>query len=120
MKTESYFGVHCRFSAGSNVIINDNQTATHLFYIAQEAVNNAIRHGKARNIVIQLLEINGRILLSVDDDGCGMEEDHKSDGMGLRIMGFRAKMINATLDVRSGRGEGTLAQVVLDPMVAKG
>lgn len=119
MKTESYFGVHCRFSAGSDVIIHDNKTATHLFYIVQEAVNNAIRHGKARNIVIQLLETNGCILLSIDDDGCGMAQDHKSDGMGLRIMGFRAKMINATLDVRSGRGEGTLVQVVLDATVAK-
>ncbi len=113
MKTESYFGVHCRFGAGANVEVRDNTTATHLFYIVQEAVNNAMRHGKARNIAIELVRRKDHLVLSVDDDGRGMREDAETGGMGLRIMGFRAKMINGTLEIHSGEGEGTLVQVVL-------
>jgi len=117
MKTESFFGAHCRFSADPGAGTPDNTAATQLFYIAQEAVNNAIRHGKARNISIQLQQKNDQVVLTVDDDGCGMEEVRESGGMGLQIMDFRAKMISGNLTIRSQKGEGTLVQVVLPPPI---
>jgi signal transduction histidine kinase len=56
-------------------------------------------------------------VLTVDDDGCGMEEVRESGGMGLQIMDFRAKMIGSNLKIRSQKGEGTLVQVVLAPPI---
>ena len=88
VKTESYFGVHCRFGADARAGIQDNTTATQLYYIVQEAVNNAIRHGKARNIVMELREKNGQLILSVDDDGRGMAEVSEGGGMGFAHHGF--------------------------------
>ena len=48
--------------------------ATHLYHIAQEAVNNAIKHGQARNILIRLSAENGWGTLLINDDGTGIQE----------------------------------------------
>src|ERR1043166_7532672 len=74
--------------------------ATHLFRIAQEAVSNAIKHGKTERISISLRTSRGRIILKVSDNGIGFPKtDSKDKGMGLRIMQSRAGMIGGTMAI---------------------
>src|SRR6201999_1783587 len=64
-EVEDLFGVSCRFQCETPVLIHDNTMATHLYHIAQEAVNNAIKHGEAQTILIRLAEDQGRGMLTI-------------------------------------------------------
>ena len=111
--TESVFGVACRFLNEAPVLVRDNLVATHLFHIVQEAVHNAVRHGQATAITITMGVDGDRLKLSIYDDGRGIPSDLETSGMGLRIMGFRANMISAVLDILSPEEGGTVVQVSL-------
>jgi PAS domain S-box-containing protein len=107
-EVEDLFGISCGFECETAVLIHDDAMATHLYHIAQEAVNNAIKHGHARNIRIQLSAENGWGTLLISDDGTGIAEERASShGMGLHIMSYRAGMIGGRLDVRPSRPHGT-------------
>jgi signal transduction histidine kinase len=84
--------------------------ATHLFRLAQEAISNAVKHGKASEIAIHLKSDPGRIYLGVSDNGCGFapEQPTASNGMGLRIMKYRAGMIGGRLTIERNPGGGVL------------
>ncbi len=103
------FDVTCTFKHGPGLNVQDAAKATHLFHIAQEAVTNAIKHGRARRIAIRLAAPRGRLTLTVDDDGIGMpEKPSRHDGMGLGIMRHRARMIGATIEHRRRPRGGTI------------
>jgi PAS domain S-box-containing protein len=107
-EVEDIFGIFCRFECGTPVLIYDDAVATHLYHVAQESVNNAIKHGHAHNILIRLTEENGRGTLLINDDGSGIAENRgNSQGMGLHIMNYRAGMIGGTLEVAPDRVQGT-------------
>ena len=107
-EVEDIFGIACRFECGTAVLIYDDAMATHLYHIAQESVNNAIKHGRAHNILIRLTAENGRGTLLIDDDGAGIAENSgNSQGMGLHIMNYRAGMIGGTLEVAPDPVQGT-------------
>ncbi|MEN6623999.1 MAG: Cache 3/Cache 2 fusion domain-containing protein, partial [Smithella sp.] len=106
--TEKTFGISCLFECDEPVFINDNALATHLFYIAQEATQNAIKHGKANLINIDLSSSGGKITLQIKDNGSGISSTGSSKGMGLRIMSYRAKMIHAELNIESNPNGGTV------------
>ena len=90
------------------VLIENNTVATHLYRIAQEAVTNAVKHGKSKRIEIGLAQTSTRITVMVKDDGVGFSAKHpKKGGMGLRIMQYRARVIGATLNLQSAPGKGT-------------
>lgn len=80
-----------------------------LYRIAQEAVNNAVRHGEADEISLRLVRQNGQVTLTVSDDGCGIQEDSllDMDGMGLRTMSYRAEASGGSLRVRRRESSGT-------------
>lgn len=103
------FGVHCEFECQHRVLLRDNTAATHLFRIAQEAVTNAIRHGRAKRIRVGLSATPpNQICLVVEDNGRGIPKTRiRSKGMGLRIMEYRAGRIGASLVVRRGKPRGT-------------
>jgi len=83
--------------------------AIHLCRMAQEAIDKAVRHGKARHIWIRLGEQNGIGVMSVVDDGAGLSTPAPAHrGMGLRIMKHRAEMIGGILQVRKGHHLGTI------------
>ncbi len=108
-EVEDLFGVSCRFVCDRPVLLRDVAAATHLFHIAQEAVTNAIKHGRARHIVIVLSMLEGTGRLAVEDDGVGIGEvPANHHGMGWHIMGYRANMIGGSLDVRRERFRGTV------------
>jgi signal transduction histidine kinase len=107
-EVEDLFGISCRFQCEIDVLIHDDTMATHLYHIAQEAVNNAIKHGHAKNILIRLSAENGWGTLQISDNGTGIQEDRLSSrGMGLHIMSYRAGMIGGRLDVRQNPPRGT-------------
>jgi len=103
------FDLSCRFECREPVLIRENTLADHLYNVAVEAVNNAIKHGRAKNVVIRLAERNSGGILMVEDDGAGFETSSGSRaGLGLGIMDYRAKMIGGSLEMQSVPGEGTV------------
>ena len=102
------FGVSCRFRCDEPVLILDYTGATHLYHVAQEAVNNAMKHGHARNIVIHLWAKFDQGTLSIEDDGMGIPDIPHSSGMGLQIMNHRAGMIGGSLQVKARETQGTI------------
>ncbi len=107
-EVEDVFGVTCRFRSDEPVLIQDYTAATHLYHVAQEAVNNAIKHGHAQNIVIYLGLKYDQGTLSIEDDGVGIPEVPHNSGMGLQIMNHRAGMIGGTLQVKMRETQGTV------------
>jgi signal transduction histidine kinase len=107
------YGVSCRLSSKGAVALNDNTAATHLFYIVQEALHNAVKHAQAEEILIDLVAEEERILLNITDDGIGLPDLTDSKGMGMHIMGFRAKKINASLDIRQNGDRGAVVSIEL-------
>jgi signal transduction histidine kinase len=103
--------VNCRLECETPVLIHDANAATQLYRIAQEAVSNAIRHGRARNIVIGLEEGEAGLTLSVEDDGEGAPDDWQTrQGLGTRIMSHRAAMIGGTFSIEPNLTGGTLVR----------
>jgi two-component system, LuxR family, sensor kinase FixL len=112
LNTQKIFGVACRFECNPPVLVQDFPAATHLFRLGQEAVSNAIKHGKAKRILIRLKEERGRLALSIIDNGRGFPARiSKSKGMGLRIMQSRAGMIGGTLAIERNTAGGTTVTV---------
>jgi signal transduction histidine kinase len=106
--TSERFKVSCEFECLEPVLLHDAESSTNLYRIAQEAITNAVKHGKARHISIGLEKINGTITLTVTDDGVGFSENARnSQGMGLRIMAYRANMIGATFNIGRSPESGT-------------
>ncbi len=106
-EVEEMFHVSCRFVVEYPVAIHDADLSTHLYRIAQEAVNNAIRHGHAKNIVITLVADNEYGVLRIENDGSSMPRRTKSNsGMGMQIMNYRARMVGGSLKVESGASRG--------------
>lgn len=107
-QTNETGGVHCTVECMERIGLSNAEAATQLFRIAQESVNNAVKHAEAANIRMSLTRSNGETTLSVGDDGCGMPEHvGESTGMGLRIMRYRADRAGGTLSVKSNAGSGT-------------
>jgi len=106
-------GIKCTFTCDQPVQMEDNTVATHLYRIAQEAVANALTHGKAKKIDIGLNASSGFLRLTIEDDGRGIQLPVKSDGLGLKLMQYRANLIGANCQVESGDGRGTLVTCVL-------
>ena len=104
----SRFKIACRTKCPEPVPIADNAVATHLYRIAQEAVNNAFKHSHARRIHIGLRATAAAIELTVTDDGTGISAERDlTHGLGLHIMDYRARTIGGTLTVRPGAAGGT-------------
>jgi PAS domain S-box-containing protein len=83
----------------------DRTASLHLFRIAQEAVNNAVRHAKPKQIRIELYTIGDSVTLAVHDDGVGLPPaDGRPKGMGFSVMQYRSRLIGASLEIRSGAG----------------
>lgn len=107
LEVEDLFQVTCRFECDQPVLIRESDIATHLYHIAQEAVNNALKHGHPRRIAICLEGGSEGSFLSIDDDGVGLPETPGVRGVGLEIMHYRAKMIGGVLEIRSRTDGGT-------------
>jgi PAS domain S-box-containing protein len=106
---QDIYKISCWLACSKHVLIEDSSVAMNLFRIAQEAIQNAIKHGKATRVVIRLVKKNEIIELAVKDNGKGLPRHfEKRQGMGLKIMDHRANMIGAELQVQRMAAGGTL------------
>jgi two-component system, LuxR family, sensor kinase FixL len=112
LNTEKMLGVTCRFDCDPPVLVPDSAVAMHLFRIAQEAVSNAVKHGKAKRISLQLRNDRSGVTLKISDNGTGIPEPAPpSKGMGLRIMQSRAGMMGGTLAIEPNTTRGVSVTV---------
>ncbi len=95
------YGVECRFSEPESLPSFSLTIAMHLYRIAQEAINNAIKHGDASEIVLSLSAGDGTGGLSVWNNGCEFSPPDGADGIGLRIMNRRAAEIGGSISIAS-------------------
>lgn len=106
--------IRCDLELSRPVAVSDSGIATHLYRIAQEAVNNALRHAQPTQILIRLHRLKSRVELTITDNGRGLpRSSDTADGIGLRVMQFRADLIGATLSLESSPGRGTRVHCVL-------
>lgn len=95
-----YSDVECHANCSYKFDPLDTDIAVHLYRIAQESINNAVRHSGAKNIALEYGRDGDSIYLEVLDDGAGIPtKDHRIDGIGLRSMRYRARMLRGRLDV---------------------
>jgi len=99
----------------------ENGIALHLYYIVLEAVANAVKHGRAKNVLITLEPSSDRFLLNIRDDGIGFSPPTAAQtGMGIRIMQYRARVIGATLSLQSRPESGTEVSCLFLPIQGNG
>jgi PAS domain S-box-containing protein len=110
-QSEQLLGVPCEVVHAETPPSLSDTAATHLYRIAQEAITNAVKHGKATRIEIDCSRVDGRLELTVADNGCGITEAAaERGGLGLHIMNYRARNIGGDLSVLPRVGGGTLVR----------
>ncbi|MCI0744842.1 MAG: PAS domain S-box protein [Verrucomicrobia subdivision 3 bacterium] len=114
--TEELFDISCRFQCPAPVLVRDNDVATHVYRIAQEAINNVIKHGRATRVTISLTAKGASATLRIADNGRGFQNPEPGHtGMGLRIMKYRSNVIGGTLAVEPVNGGGTSVACIFQP-----
>jgi len=107
-QTQRSTEIDCRFDMPEWIGSLGESTALQLYRIAQEAVNNAVKHAKCRRIEIALQREAHHLVLSISDDGIGIDpEIHRIERLGMHIMRYRAGAVGGTLQVVSGAKGGT-------------
>ena len=106
---EKLFNISCVVDSDEDLVIADRAVVNHLFRLAQEAINNSVKHGQAKRVVIGLKAVGAKTSLTIQDNGLGFRRDSSQPkGLGLRIMNYRAQKIGATFDIQPAEGGGTI------------
>lgn len=111
--------VERRANIDTQVVVRGNLEALphniedELFNIAQEALNNSLRHAMAESVVVHIEEDQGTVTLSVEDDGIGFDASERYSGMGLRNMQERADSISGELSIGSEAEHGTRVKITV-------
>jgi len=104
---EKLFGIKCSFKSKGKLQLDDATHITHLYRIAQEAVSNAVKHGYASKVAIQLILSTNHIRLMIEDNGNGFTDNwDEKGGLGVRIMQFRAGLVGANLEISDNKKGG--------------
>lgn len=101
------FKIDCTFKCPEPILLNDAAVAMHLYRIAQEAVNNVVKHARAFRVEISLRRKDDKLCMAVRDDGIGFVPRPGAGGMGLNIMRYRAAIIRGALSVEPNGPSGT-------------
>jgi PAS domain S-box-containing protein len=106
------YGVRAHFNTSlKEPLTLDDGAATHLYRIAQEAFTNAIRHGRVTQVTIDLATAEGTLTLSVQDNGRGFDERNASNnGMGMKLMRYRAQMLGGDVTIANNQGGGVVVR----------
>lgn len=108
--------LNCRFVAPDSFELGDAFIAGHLYRIAQESVNNALKHSGASSVILRLSQSDEATTLEISDNGQGLPKSPtKRQGLGLGVMQHRASAIGAELTISSKRGGGVAIRCVLPP-----
>jgi PAS domain S-box-containing protein len=107
-RAQELFSISCQFRVAGKIAPLKPNVVSQLYKIAQEAVTNAVKHGKAKEVAIDLSNGSGRIVLTIQNTGLPFPElKSRSAGMGLRIMNYRASVIGASLEIKGAKTSGT-------------
>ena len=122
-QTEELYHIKCSFSSDETIDnISNIPSASYLYYIAQEAIRNAITHGQANTISVNLYSDEDSLYLKVEDDGVGYKEGDQDKGMGVNIMRYRAELLGGTLVIKQApdnKGTILICHVPLEQLNAK-
>jgi len=111
---ERLLDIKCRFISANRIKFEDSTSLIHLYRIAQEATSNAVKHGHASEVHISLEANEERLILKIEDNGTGFPDDwDKHEGLGVRIMGFRARLVGANLEIENSKLGGAAIIVTL-------
>jgi PAS domain S-box-containing protein len=112
---EELYGISCRLKQKGELEVEDETIDTHLYRIAQEAINNAVRHGEATEIVVTIASGSEYLRLRIKDNGAGFpdELDENTSGMGVPTMHYRAHLIGGSLHIQSNPSGGTIVTCTL-------
>jgi PAS domain S-box-containing protein len=110
--SRSHFGIEVRLRLNVPYDLRiDEASATHLYLIAQEAILNAVKHGRATHVDLTLRASERIIRLAVADDGLGLRHDPaETSGMGLKIMQYRAGMLGGSVHIRNRKSGGAIVR----------
>ena len=113
-QSEKRYGITCRFTCSDSISIHDDALESHLYQIAHEAVQNAMRHAHAIQVSVDLTEAGVRLTLRVEDDGIGIPENAEAaSGVGIDIMRYRSRMIGSDLHIGRRSPSGTVVECVV-------
>lgn len=108
------FGISCRFQSDKNIPPLEGNVVRQLYKITQEALTNAIKHGKAKRVTVALEMDGDKLLLTVRNNGMPFPSVvTRNAGMGLRIMNYRANLVEATVEIKPGKPDGTVVACTL-------
>jgi len=106
-RTNALGKIACRFEAPDVLVLHDPVVGGHLYRIAQEAVNNAVKHSGASVVSIELKQGAEDIVLTVSDNGAGLRKKSASPrGLGMGVMQHRANVIGGELSIATKRNRG--------------
>ena len=110
---EKQVGIACSFNANQRAIELDNEQATALFRIAQEALTNIAKHAGATRVSVKLARLRHHVSLKISDNGSGIRQADraKPDSFGLRGMAERARALGGTLSLSHAAGGGTVVTI---------
>jgi len=108
--TQQLFGIKCSFDCDRKIDLKQAHATVHLYRIAQEAVTNAIKHGRTKKIKIKLTQADNRAVLIIENDGRDFpkEFEKRGTGIGLQIMDHRVDLIAGELTIRKAPKGGTV------------
>jgi len=120
----SLYGIECKFTYDESIIIEDIALATNLYYIAQEATLNSAKYSGGSLITITLKRTSDTLTLSIEDNGSGINKEtgidkEKSNGMGLKIMKYRAEIIDGVFTIQKNKPAGTSINVKIPINILK-
>lgn len=104
-RTDALGRLKCRLECPEPVVVHDSAVAGHLYRIAQEAVNNALKYSGATDVTVKITQDAMALSLRITDNGCGLS-GRKPSGIGLELMKYRASEIGAKITIESRRGRG--------------
>jgi signal transduction histidine kinase len=120
VSTSRLLPVQCTFETAGRTGVNPNSKAAHLYRIAQEAIHNASKHGKAHKIDIRLSANESATSLSIADDGIGFSKNGNAmDGVGISIMRYRANIMDGEFAIETGASGGTIVSCTIPTGVAQ-
>lgn len=111
---ERLFNIDCELKNTLNIQFDDPTSLTHLFRIVQEATSNAVKHGNASKVQVDMQSDDAKLTIKIEDNGTGFAPDwdqHK--GLGVRIMKFRSRLIGANLEISDSSLGGAAIIVTL-------
>ncbi len=115
-RTAADAGVACAFHSRNTIRVSSNIAATHLFRVAQEAVNNALKHANATSIELSLSRSDHSLTLEVRDNGSGFDLEKvraTTPTMGLKTMEYRAGLVGGALQIERGTSGGTIVRCIV-------